>query len=613
MNKEMRSQLITISISIILLILSFLINTNIKIIFLLLSYIVISYKIIYKALINITKGEIFDENFLMTVATLGAIYINEIHEAIMVILFYQVGELFQDYAVDKSKDSITSLMNIRPDYANVIKNNETIKVNPDIVKIGDIIIVKPGEKIPLDGVVVKGTSNLNTSLLTGESKLLRVEEKDEVLSGYINTNGVLEIKVVKEFSESTVSKILKLVEEASDKKSNSEKFITRFAKYYTPVVVLIAVLMAVFLPLILNQDFNTWLYKSLSFLVVSCPCALVLSIPLSFFSGIGACSKNGILVKGSNYLEQISKCEIIAFDKTGTVTVGEFKVREIHSDIISEKELLKLASYSEYYSNHPIALSIKNEYNHKINSKKISSVKEIPGKGVIAYIDNKKVIVGNDKLLKENNIEVKKCDIIGTIIYIAVDNIYQGYIVISDKIKDDSIDAIRLLKDIGIKKLVMLTGDKDNISKSVADKLNIDEYYSELLPEDKVNKIEYLKRYKSNEGMVAFVGDGINDAPVIASSDIGISMGGVGSDAAIESSDIVIMTDELSKIVTLINISKSTMRIVKQNIIFALGIKLIVLLLISFGFLTMWSAVFADVGVSVLAILNSIRILKIKY
>lgn len=613
MNKEMRSQLITISISIILLILSFLINTNIKIIFLLLSYIVISYKIIYKALINITKGEIFDENFLMTVATLGAIYINEIHEAIMVMLFYQVGELFQDYAVDKSKDSITSLMNIRPDYANVIKNNETIKVNPDIVKIGDIIIVKPGEKIPLDGVVVKGTSNLNTSLLTGESKLLRVEENDEVLSGYINTNGVLEIKVVKEFSESTVSKILKLVEEASDKKSNSEKFITHFAKYYTPVVVVIAVLMAVFLPLILNQDFNTWLYKSLSFLVVSCPCALVLSIPLSFFSGIGACSKNGILVKGGNYLEQISKCEIIAFDKTGTITVGEFKVREIHSDIISEKELLKLASYSEYYSNHPIALSIKNEYNHKINSKKISSVKEIPGKGVIAYIDNKKVIVGNDKLLKENNIEVKKCDIIGTIIYIAVDNIYQGYIVISDKIKDDSIDAIRLLKDIGIKKLVMLTGDKDNISKSVADKLNIDEYYSELLPEDKVNKIEYLKRYKSNEGMVAFVGDGINDAPVIASSDIGISMGGVGSDAAIESSDIVIMTDELSKIVTLINISKSTMRIVKQNIIFALGIKLIVLLLISFGFLTMWSAVFADVGVSVLAILNSIRILKIKY
>lgn len=613
MNKKMKKQIIIIITSIVLLIIAFLINNKLSVVFFLLSYIIVGHKIIYKAFRNIIRGKVFDENFLMTIATLGAFFINEIPEAVTVMLFYQIGEFFQDYALDKSRKSISSLMDIRPDYANVVKGKDTVKVNPSEVKIGDIIVVKSGEKIPLDGIVESGDSALNTSALTGESKLRKVDIGDEVLSGSINISGILKIKVTKEFSESTVSKILELVENASNRKSESENFITKFARYYTPVVVIVAILLSVIPPVIFNQDFNTWIYRALSFLVVSCPCALVVSIPLGFFSGIGACSKNGILVKGSNYLEAVSNSEIVVFDKTGTITEGEFKVRSIHSVDIRDNELLKLASYAEYYSNHPISISIKKDYGHKINPNKISDVKEIPGRGVIALVDNKKVMVGNNKLLEENNIEYEKCDIIGTIIYVAVDNVYHGYMVISDRIKDDSALALKLLKNLGIKKTVMLTGDKDDVSKSVFEKLNINEYYSELLPQDKVNIINEFKKKLTDDGKIVFAGDGINDAPVIMSADIGISMGGVGSDAAIEASDIVIMTDELSKIATVINISKSTMKIVKQNIVFAISVKIFVLILISFGILTMWSAVFADVGVSVLAILNSIRILKIKY
>ena len=613
MNKKMKKQIIIIITSIVLLIIAFLINDKLSVVFFLLSYIIVGHKIIYKAFRNIIRGKVFDENFLMTIATLGAFFINEIPEAVTVMLFYQIGEFFQDYALDKSRKSISSLMDIRPDYANVVKGKDTVKVNPSEVKIGDIIVVKSGEKIPLDGIVESGDSALNTSALTGESKLRKVDIGDEVLSGSINISGILKIKVTKEFSESTVSKILELVENASNRKSESENFITKFARYYTPIVVIEAILLSVIPPVIFNQDFNTWIYRTLSFLVVSCPCALVVSIPLGFFSGIGACSKNGILVKGSNYLEAVSKSEIVVFDKTGTITEGEFKVRSIHSVDIRDNELLKLASYAEYYSNHPISISIKKDYGHKINPNKISDVKEIPGRGVIALVDNKKVMVGNNKLLEENNIEYEKCDIIGTIIYVAVDNVYHGYMVISDRIKDDSALALRLLKNLGVKKTVMLTGDKDDVSKNVFERLNINEYYSELLPQDKVNIINEFKKKLTDDGKIVFAGDGINDAPVIMSADIGISMGGVGSDAAIEASDIVIMTDELSKIATVINISKSTMKIVKQNIVFAISVKIFVLLLISFGILTMWSAVFADVGVSVLAILNSIRILKIKY
>lgn len=613
MNKKMKKQIIIIITSIVLLIIAFLINDKLSVVFFLLSYIIVGHKIIYKAFRNIIRGKVFDENFLMTIATLGAFFINEIPEAVTVMLFYQIGEFFQDYALDKSRKSISSLMDIRPDYANVVKGKDTVKVNPSEVKIGDIIVVKSGEKIPLDGIVESGDSALNTSALTGESKLRKVDIGDEVLSGSINISGILKIKVTKEFSESTVSKILELVQNASNRKSESENFITKFARYYTPIVVIEAILLSVIPPVIFNQDFNTWIYRALSFLVVSCPCALVVSIPLGFFSGIGACSKNGILVKGSNYLEAISKSEIVVFDKTGTITEGEFKVRSIHSVDIRDNELLKLASYAEYYSNHPISISIKKDYGHKINPNKISDVKEIPGRGVIALVDNKKVMVGNNKLLEENNIEYEKCDIIGTIIYVAVDNVYHGYMVISDRIKDDSALALRLLKNLGVKKTVMLTGDKDDVSKNVFERLNINEYYSELLPQEKVNIINEFKKKLTDDGKIVFAGDGINDAPVIMSADIGISMGGVGSDAAIEASDIVIMTDELSKIATVINISKSTMKIVKQNIVFAISVKIFVLLLISFGILTMWSAVFADVGVSVLAILNSIRILKIKY
>ena len=613
MNKKMKEKLYRIICSSILLIIAVIlknVNNIISIILFSISYLVIGYDILLKAIKNIKRGKVFDENFLMAVATIGAICINELAEAVTVMLFYQIGELFQDYAVNKSRKSIAELMDIRPDYANVIREDKHIKVNPSLVKVGEIILVKPGEKIPLDGIVVEGTSMLNTLALTGESVPRRVNVNDEVLSGCINNDGILKIKVTKNFNNSTVSKILDLVENASSRKSNSENFITKFAKYYTPTVVIIAVILAIFPSLILNQSFSIWIYRALSFLVVSCPCALVVSIPLSFFGGLGASSQIGVLVKGSNYLEALSNVNVIVCDKTGTLTEGVFEVQEISPVDISKEELLMYATYAESFSNHPISLSLKNSYDKKINTKKITDTKEISGKGVYAKIEGKDILVGNEKLMNEYKIKFKKSNFVGTIIYVAIDNKYAGYIGISDKIKEDSYKAIKLFKDNDVNKIIMLTGDKDEISKNVYNELKLDGYYSELLPQDKVKIVEDLIKEKSNEDKLLFIGDGINDAPVLAVSDIGVAMGGLGSDAAIEAADVVIMTDEPSKIASVINISKKTMKIVRENIIFAISVKIIVLILSMLGIATMWSAVFADVGVSVLAILNALRILK---
>lgn len=613
MNKKMKEKLYRIICSSILLIIAVIlknVNNIVSIILFGVSYLVIGYDILLKAIKNIKRGRIFDENFLMAFATIGAICINELAEAVTVMLFYQIGELFQDYAVNKSRKSIIELMDIRPDYANVIREDKHIKINPTLVKVGEIILVKPGEKIPLDGIVVEGTSMLNTLALTGESVPRRVSVNDEVLSGCINNDGILKIKVTKNFNNSTVSKILDLVENASSRKSNSENFISKFAKYYTPTVVIIAVILAIFPPLILNQSFSIWIYRALSFLVVSCPCALVVSIPLSFFAGLGASSQIGVLVKGSNYLEALSNVNVIVCDKTGTLTEGVFEVQEISPVDISKDELLMYATYAESFSNHPISLSLKNSYDKKINTKKITDTKEISGKGVYAKIEGKDILVGNEKLMNEYKIKFKKSNFIGTIIYVAIDNKYAGYIGISDKIKDDSYKAIKLFKINNINKIIMLTGDKDEISKNVYNELKLDGYYSELLPQDKVKIVEDLTKEKSNEDKLLFIGDGINDAPVLALSDIGVAMGGIGSDAAIEAADVVIMTDEISKIADAIDISKKTMKIVKENIIFAISVKIIVLILSMLGIVTMWSAVFSDVGVSVLAILNALRILK---
>ena len=615
MTKKMKKNLTRIIISGVLLFTALLLKIDVKYFnetLFVISYIVIGYDIVLKAIRNISRGKVFDENFLMTVATIGAICIGNLAEAVSVMLFYQVGELFQSYAVDKSRKSISDLMDIRPDYANVIRNDKHEKVDPSDVNIEEIILIKPGEKVPLDGVVVEGSSSLNTLALTGEAVPRNVKVGDEVLSGCINNSGILKVKVTKEFGESTVSKILDLVENASSRKSSSENFISKFAKYYTPIVVIIALFLAVLPPLILKDSFNTWIYRALSFLVVSCPCALVVSIPLSFFGGIGASSRIGVLVKGSNYLEALSKTEIIVCDKTGTLTEGEFKVQNINAIGISDEELLKYASYAENFSNHPISISIKNEYSKKIDAKKVTETKEIPGKGVYAKVENKDVLVGNEKLLKQYKIKHEIVNELGTIIYIAIDNEFKGTITISDKIKEDSYKAIKLFRENNVKKIVMLTGDKDSISKEVSNELNLDEYHSELLPQDKVKIVEELMKEKSESGKLLFVGDGINDAPVLALSDIGVSMGGLGSDAAIEASDVVIMTDEPSKIAESINISRKTMRIVKQNIIFAITVKISVLLLSALGIATMWSAVFADVGVSVIAILNAFRILKVR-
>ena len=573
------------------------------------SYLVVGFEILKKAV-----GKVFDENFLMAVATIGAFAIGEFPEAVAVMLFYQVGELFQSYAVDKSRKSIASLMDIRPDYANIEKDGKIEKVDPDEVKIGDIIIVKTGEKIPLDGVVVEGRSSLDTMALTGESVPRVVKTEDEVLSGCINKDGLLKIRVTKEFGESTVSRILDLVENASSKKSKSENFITKFAKYYTPTVVIIAVLLA-FIPPIILKDFSTfsvWLYRALSFLVVSCPCALVISIPLSFFGGIGGASKMGILIKGSNYLEALANTETVVFDKTGTLTEGIFEVQDIYAEGIEKDELLRIVAHAENYSNHPIAKSVKKAYNKEIDEKIIKNPQELSGKGIWAKIDEKDILVGNEKLMLEEKIDFKKCDEVGTILYVAIDKKYVGYVLIADKIKQDSSKTIRELKAMNIKETVMLTGDKKEVGEYVAKKLNMDKVYTELLPDGKVEKVEELLKQKSEKGKLVFVGDGINDAPVLTISDIGVAMGGLGSDAAIEAADIVIMTDETSKISKAINLSKKTMRIVHENIIFAIFVKIAVLVLTAFGASTMWEAVFADVGVSVIAIINALRMLNIK-
>ncbi len=573
------------------------------------AYIIVGFEIIKKALKNIKKGRPFDENFLMTVATIGAFCIGEFPEAVAVMLFYQIGELFQDYAVDKSRKSIASLMDIRPDFANVIRNNDEVKVDPDEVQIGEIIVVKPGEKIPLDGTVVEGESQIDTKALTGESLPCSARVDDEVLNGSINLNGVIKIRVTREYKISTVSKILDLVENASSKKSKSENFITKFAKYYTPIVVFIAVALAVVPPLVAsNALFIEWIYRALSFLVVSCPCALVISIPLSFFGGIGAASKMGILVKGSNYLEAISKAEIVVMDKTGTLTEGVFDVQKVKAVNYDEMELLELTAYSENYSSHPIATSIKKYYGKEIDENKIEKIEELSGRGIRAEISDKVVLAGNERLLNENQISFTPCEEIGTVVYVAINGVYAGYILIADRIKEDAIQTIKDFKKIGIKQAVMLTGDRKNVGESVAQKLGMDQVYTELLPDGKVEKVEELLKQKSPEGKLIFAGDGINDAPVLALADIGVAMGGMGSDAAIEASDIVIMNDEPSKILSAIKLSKKTMRIVKQNIIFAIFVKILVLILSAVGISTMWEAVFADVGVSIIAILNALRV-----
>ena len=612
MKKESMKIIVALILYLVAILISFeneLINNGIFIV----SYIIVGFEILKKAVKNIFKGKVFDENFLMSVATLGAFGIGEFPEAVAVMLFYQIGELFQDYAVDKSRKSITSLMDIRPDFANVYRNDKIEKVNPEDVKIGETIIVKPGEKVPLDGIIVEGKTTLDTKALTGESLPRGAAEGDEVLSGCINLNGVIKIEVKKEYGESTVSKILDLVENASSKKSKSENFITKFAKYYTPIVVIIALILALVPPLVIRgAEFSDWLYRALSFLVVSCPCALVISIPLSFFGGIGGASKMGVLVKGSNYLEALSNIEIAVFDKTGTLTEGVFEVQKVNPIEISKQELLKVAAYAENYSNHPISKSIKQAYNEEIDEKQIINHEELSGRGIVAKVGMQDVLVGNEKLMQEKNIDFKKCNEIGTIIYVAIDKKYVGYILISDKIKEDAKLTIESLKKNNIKQTVMLTGDKKEVGESVAKELGIDKVYTELLPTDKVQKVEELLKTKSQKGKLAFIGDGINDAPVLTLADIGIAMGGLGADSAIEAADIVIMTDEPSKIIKSIKLSKKTMRIVKENIVFAISVKILVLILAAFGLSTMWQAVFADVGVSIIAILNALRALRIK-
>ena len=588
-------------------------NEWLQIALFIISYIIVGGDVVKRAVKNIFKGQVFDENFLMSIATIGTFFIGEYPEGVAVMLFYQVGELFQSYAVGKSRKSIASLMDIRPDYANVKKGDELVKVDPDEVQIGDIIVIKAGEKIPLDGKVIEGSSMIDTSALTGESVPREVEVGSDILSGCININGVITAEVTKEFGESTVSKILDLVENASSKKSNSEQFITKFARYYTPVVVIIAVFLAIIPPLVIDgATFSDWIYRALAFLVVSCPCALVISIPLSFFGGIGGASKKGVLVKGSNYLEALAETEIVVFDKTGTLTKGVFNVQEIHPEGVSKEELLELTAHAESYSNHPISLSLKRAYSKEIDNGRISDVEEISGHGVIATVDGKKVMVGNIKLMKMMDIPYFKGELIGTIVHVAVNNKYIGYIVIADEVKEDSAQAIKELKAANIKQTVMLTGDNKSIGSKVAKELGLDKVYAELLPADKVEKLEELFSQKSKKGKLAFVGDGINDAPVLARADIGIAMGGLGSDAAIEAADVVIMTDEPSKIATTMKISKKTLKIAHQNIVFAIGIKIIVLILSAFGITTMWAAIFADVGVTIIAVLNAFRALNVK-
>ena len=584
----------------------------------LIPYLIVGYDVLKGALHGILNKQVFDENFLMAVATVGAIGLGEYPEAVAVMLFYQIGELFQSYAVGKSRKNISNLMDIRPDYANIEKDGELVKVDPDEVAIGDIITVVVGEKIPLDGIVVEGTSSLNTSALTGESKPRSVKVNDEVISGCINMESPLKIKTTKDFGESTVSKILDLVENATSAKSKSENFITKFAHYYTPIVCYSALAVAILPPLvnglILGNGYNwsTWLIRALTFLVVSCPCAIVISIPLSFFGGIGGASSQGVLVKGSNYLEQLSKVKIVAFDKTGTMTKGIFEVTTIHNNEFSKEELLDYAAHGEIFTTHPIGKSIIKEYGKPLDKTRVKSVKEIPGKGIKAIIDDKTVLIGNEKLMSEYGVSIIECHDEGTIVHLALDNHYKGHIHIGDVIKPTSEKAISELKKIGIRLTVMLTGDEKHVGENVAKKLNIDRVYSELLPQDKVSKVEELLKDKKEDEVLAFVGDGINDAPVLSLADIGIAMGALGSDAAIEAADVVLMDDDPLKIAKAIKIAKKCMRIVYENIFFAIGIKVACLILTAIGITNMWIAIFADVGVMVICVLNAIRALNVK-
>ena len=577
----------------------------------LVAYLLVGGDVLYKALRNITKGRIFDENFLMSVATIGAIAIGELSEAVGVMLFYKIGEYLQELAVGKSRKSISELMQIRPDMANLKLGNTIKVVNPEDVNIGDYIIVKPGEKVPLDGVVIEGSSMMDTSALTGESVLRTVKKGDNLLSGFINKNALLTVQVTKDFSESTASKILDMVENASSKKSKTENFISVFSRYYTPIVVGLALLIAILPPIFMQgATFSEWIHRGLIFLVVSCPCALVLSIPLSYFSGIGVASKQGVLIKGSNYLEALRYVDTVVFDKTGTLTEGVFDVVKVKPINISEDELIKFASIAEVNSNHPIAKSILNYYNKEIDLNKMEEYEEIAAHGIRVKYENNIILAGNEKLMASNNIKIEKSTDVGTVVYIAINNEFKGYIVIADKIKTDSEEAIRLIKEQGIKETVMLTGDNKEVANSVAKKLKLDKVFSNLLPNEKVEKIEELYKNRTEKEKIAFVGDGINDAPVLARVDVGIAMGGLGSDAAIEAADVVIMTDEPSKIAQGIKISKKTYKIVWQNIIFALGIKIIVMILGATGLASMWEAVFADVGVALIAVLNAMRIMK---
>ena len=588
-------------------------NQTLQLILMLVAYILLGKDTVLKAVKNVEKGDFFDENFLMTIATLGAIIIGEYPEAVAVMLFYEIGELFQSYAINKSRKSIADMMDIKPEYANVIRDNKSQKVDPDEVKIDEIIEIKPGERLPLDAIIVKGETTLDTSALTGESVPVEVREGATILSGCININALILAKVTKEYFDSTVNKVLDLVENAASKKSTSERLITRFAKIYTPIVIGLAVLLAIFPPIISGEyNFRVWIFRALSFLVVSCPCAFVISIPLSFFSGIGAASRAGVLIKGGNYLEALSKVDTVVLDKTGTLTKGVFNVQKVIviDKNIKEDEFISLVAMAESGSNHPISKSIQKYYNKEIDTNSINSIKEISGKGIEAVINNKKILVGNEKLIDvPNDIIIND---IGTILYVEIENKFAGYIVISDEIKKDAKKAIKGLKDIGIKKSIMLTGDVEKIAKKVGEELGLDEIYSNLLPQDKVSKFEEIIKNKNSKGNVVFVGDGINDAPVLARADVGIAMGAMGSDAAIEAADVVIMTDEPSKIVTAIKSSKKTMKIAMQNIILAFGVKAIALILSALGIADMWMAVFADTGVTILAVLNSFRALKIE-
>jgi len=613
--KMKKKKEVIIVISAILFVIALLVKMNLtlQLILMLIAYILVGKDTVLGAIKNVEKGDFLDEKFLMTIATLGAILIGEYPEAVAVMLFYEVGELFQGYAINKSRKSIADMMDIKPEYANVIRNNKSQKVDPDEVQIGETIEIKPGERVPLDATVVKGESTLDTSALTGESVPVEVREGANILSGCININGLIIAEVTKEYFDSTVNKVLDLVENASAKKSKSERLITRFSKIYTPIVIGLAVLLAILPPIISGEyNFRVWIFRALSFLVVSCPCAFVISVPLSFFSGIGAASRAGVLIKGGNYLEALSKVDTVVFDKTGTLTKGVFNVQKVVvlDKNIDEDKFISLVAAAESGSNHPISKSIQKYYNKEIDTNSINSIKEISGKGIEAIIDNRKILVGNEKLINiPKDISI---DDIGTILYVEIDNKFAGYIVISDELKKDSKKTIKDLKDIGIKKTIMLTGDLEKVSKKVGKDLDLDEVYTNLLPQDKVSKFEEIIENKKSKGNVVFVGDGINDAPVLARADVGIAMGAMGSDAAIEAADVVIMTDEPSKIVTAIKSSKRTMKIAMQNITLAFGIKAIVLILSALGIADMWMAVFADTGVTILAVLNSFRALKIE-